>query len=68
MLLIKNANLISMEEINYEIRDILVENGKIIGIGHFDEKDYPDVTVIDALCRYVTPGLVDPHCHVGMIE
>ena len=68
MLLIKNANLISMEEINYEIKDILIENDKIIGIGHFDEKDYPNATVVDALCRYVTPGLVDPHCHVGMIE
>lgn len=68
MLLIKNANLISMEEINYEIKDILVEKDKIIGIGSFDEKDYPNATVIDAECRYVTPGLVDPHCHVGMIE
>ena len=68
MLLIKNANLISMEDINYEIIDILVNNGLIVGIGKFDEKDYNDCTVIDAMGRYVTPGLVDPHCHVGMIE
>ena len=68
MLLIKNANLISMEDINYEIKDILVNNGLIVGIGKFDEKDYNDCTVIDAMGRYVTPGLVDPHCHVGMIE
>lgn len=68
MLLIKNANLISMEDINYELKDILVCNGKIIGIGSYDEKDYPEYKVIDACGRYVTPGLVDPHCHVGMIE
>ena len=68
MLLIKNANLISMEEINYEIKDILIEGKKILAIGKFDEKDYPNATVIDARGRYVTPGLVDPHCHVGMIE
>ena len=68
MLLIKNANLISMEEVNYEIKDILVENGKIIGVGSFNPKDYPNCEVIDALGKYVTPGLVDPHCHVGMIE
>ena len=68
MLLIKNANLISMEEINYETKDILVENDKIVGIGLFDEKDYPNAAIIDAKGRYVTPGLVDPHCHVGMIE
>ena len=68
MLLIKNANLISMEEINYELKDILVDGSKIVGIGSYDEADYPGCEVIDAKGRYVTPGLVDPHCHVGMIE
>ena len=68
MILIKNANLISMEEINYEICDILIE-GKIISkIGKLDEKDYPNAKVIDAEGKYVTPGLVDPHCHVGLME
>lgn len=68
MLLIKNANLISMEEVNYENKDILVKEGKIAGIGSFNPADYPEYEVIDACGRYVTPGLVDPHCHVGMIE
>ena len=68
MILIKNANLISMEEINYEICDILVENGLIEKVGKIDANDYPDATIIDANGRYVTPGLVDPHCHVGLIE
>ncbi len=68
MILIKNANLISMEEINYEICDILIENGLIKKVGKINEKDYPNVEVIDALGKYVTPGLVDPHCHVGLME
>lgn len=68
MILIKNANLISMEDINYEICDILVEDGIIEKIGKLDENDYPNATVIDAKGRYVTPGLVDPHCHVGLME
>ena len=68
MLLIKNANLISMEDINYEIKDILIKEGKIEAIGSFEPNDYPNYKVIDAAFRYVTPGLVDPHCHVGMIE
>ena len=68
MLLIKNANLISMEEINYESKDILVKDGKIAGIGLYNPADYPDYEVIEANGRYVTPGLVDSHCHVGMIE
>ena len=68
MILIKNANLISMEEVNYEICDILLEGNKIEKIGHLNEEDYPNVVVVDAKGRFVTPGLVDPHCHVGLME
>lgn len=68
MILIKNANLISMEEINYEICDILIENEKIKKIGKNLEKEFPKVQIIDAKENYVTPGLVDPHCHIGIFE
>ena len=68
MIIIKNANLISMEEINYEICDILIENGLIKQIGKIDEQKYPNAKIIDANGKYVTPGLVDPHCHVGLME
>ena len=68
MILIKNAQLISMAEINYELSDILVEGNVIKAVGHFSEKDYPSATVIDAEKRFVTPGIVDPHCHIGIFE
>ena len=68
MIIIKNANLISMEDINYKVCDILVEGKLIKEIGEIDPKKYPEAFVIDAQGRYVTPGLVDPHCHVGTIE
>ena len=68
MILIKNALLISMEDINYEKQDILVEGKTIQSIGHFDEANYPNAQVIDALGRFVTPGIVDPHCHIGIFE
>ena len=68
MYLIKNANLISMADINYEVVDILVEGKLIKKIGKLNEKDYPGVKVIDALGNYVTPGIVDPHCHIGIFE
>lgn len=68
MILIKNANLISMEEINYEICDILIEGRIITKIGKLNESDFPKAKVIDANGKYVTPGLVDPHCHVGLME
>ncbi|MDD5601339.1 MAG: amidohydrolase family protein [Candidatus Izemoplasmatales bacterium] len=68
MLLIKNANLISMKDINYEICDIMIEGSKFQGVGHYDEADYPNARIIDAKNRYVTPGIIDPHCHIGIYE
>ncbi|MFI3325119.1 MAG: amidohydrolase [Clostridia bacterium] len=68
MLLIKNANLLNMAGIEYEICDILVDDGKIQFIGKFDENDYPDAQIIDAENKLVTPGLVDGHCHVGLYQ
>lgn len=68
MILIKNALLVGMKDINYEIRDILVEDATIQAIGTLNQKGYPDATVIDAEGKMLTPGLVDPHCHIGMME
>lgn len=68
MYLIKNANLISMAKINYEISDILIKDGKIAQIGKIKESDYPKAKVIDANKNFVTPGIVDPHCHIGIFE
>lgn len=68
MYLIKNANLINMKDINYEICDILVDGDKIHEIGHYEAADYPNAKVIDAHNRYVTPGIIDPHCHIGIYE
>jgi imidazolonepropionase-like amidohydrolase len=68
MILIKNANLLSMADINYEITDILLDGSKIKKIGHLNASDYPKAKVIDAQEKYVTPGLVDPHCHIGLYE
>lgn len=68
MILIKNANVITMEETNYELRDLLIDKGLIQAIGHFDSAQYPDATIIDAKERFTTPGIVDPHCHIGIFE
>ena len=68
MLLIKNAYLISMKDINYVVQDILLDGDKIIKIGLINQNDYPEVKIIDAKERFVTPGIVDPHCHIGIFE
>ena len=67
MLLIKNAYLVSMGEVNYEVTDILVENGKIKEIGTLDSSKY-ECEVIDAEEKWVTPGFIEAHTHMGIME
>ena len=67
MILIKNANIHSMANDNFENGMILVENGKIIAIGN--EVQYPsNAEIIDAKGKFVMPGMIDAHCHLGMWE
>jgi len=44
--------------------DVLIENGRIAAIGTGLEAP-EDATIIDAAGRYVTPGVIDIHSHLG---
>ncbi|NLC69633.1 MAG: amidohydrolase [Clostridiaceae bacterium] len=74
MFLIKNGKIYTMAGNVYENGYILVDGGKIARVG--EEKDCPDEKdfdckcsmVIDAGGKYVLPGFIDAHCHVGMWE
>ena len=69
MLIIKDCNLISMAGIYEEKKDLVIENGKITAIvDDAQEKDYPGAEIIDAKGQYGTPGLVQPHCQLGVVE
>jgi imidazolonepropionase-like amidohydrolase len=68
MLLIKNAKIITVSGKNFDNGSILVENGKIKEIGNVDSNKFKDLEVIDAQGMLLTPGLVDPHCHIGVME
>lgn len=69
MLIIKNANLITMGEDNYENGSIVVDKGKIVAVGSdIILEQFGDAKIVDAKGLFVTPGLVDPHCHVGIME
>lgn len=62
-LVIQNANIITITKGNFR-GALLVENGKIKALG---DKVLvpPGARVIDAGGQYVTPGIIDPHSHVG---
>ena len=68
MKLIKNCNLWTMAEENNITADILIEGSKIIAIGTFNEQDYPEAIIFDAKNQFVMPGIVDPHCHIGIAQ
>lgn len=58
-----------MAEIYEESMDIAIEDGKIIEIaGKIDPNKYEGAEVIDANNNFVTPGMVEPHCSIGLRE
>jgi imidazolonepropionase-like amidohydrolase len=67
MILIKNANIHSMANEDFENGMLLVHEGKIIAIGN--DVTTPDFAeIIDAKGKFVMPGMIDAHCHLGMFE
>ena len=69
-MLIKNATIYTMSDLNYDTGYILIEDGKISEVGNMDHCPVVSegMEVIDALGCYVLPGLIDSHCHVGIWE
>ena len=65
MLLLKNGNLHTMTQDAFA-GDILIDNGKIAAIGASLSAEGAEV--IDLGGKFVLPGLIDAHCHIGMWE
>lgn len=74
MLLVKNGKVLTMAGTNYERGYVLTDQGKIIKVtGDYSEieallQDKENLEVLDAEGKYVLPGLIDAHCHIGMWE
>ena len=64
-ILIKNANIYDGEGNEFQATDLLIQNRKIVAIG----KDLPagsEFLIIDASGKWVTPGIIDIHSHMGV--
>ena len=68
MLVIKNAKILTMAGKEFENGSIVLKDKKILEVGEIDLQKYKDAEVIDAKGLTLTPGLVDPHCHIGVME
>ncbi len=62
---IRNVTILDGEGGRIDNGSILLINGKIEVVGGPDLIIHPGATVIDAGGRYVTPGIIDVHSHLG---
>ncbi|NLJ40407.1 MAG: amidohydrolase [Clostridiales bacterium] len=67
MVLIKNGKILTMNGKVYEKGDILID-GKLIFQVDENIEAPPGAEVIDAEGKWVMPGIIDAHCHIGMWE
>lgn len=67
-ILLKNGLLINMDTGSIERKDILISNGKLKTISNQITHVEEDHDTIDLYEKYVLPGIIDCHTHVGIIE
>lgn len=68
MTIFTNAMILTMAGKKYHSGSIVTDNGKIIEVGDIDISKYDTADIIDVKGATLTPGLVDPHCHIGIME
>ena len=66
MQVLKNGTVFPMDGGPAFVGDILIEAGKIKGVG--ESLSAPGAEELDCTGKFVLPGFIDPHCHVGMWE
>ncbi len=62
--LIKDAVILTGTGERIESGSVLIENGRIAAVGGVVPPD--GVTVVDAAGKWVTPGIIDVHSHLGV--
>ena len=66
MLLLKNGKIFTMADSQVIYGDILINDGKIVDIN--SSINEPKAEIIDVSNHIVTPGFIDGHCHLGIVE
>src|SRR4249919_4155887 len=63
--LIRNATVLDGEGGRIDNGSVLLVDGKVQAVGGADLAAPEGATIIDAAGRYVTPGIIDIHSHLG---
>jgi imidazolonepropionase-like amidohydrolase len=66
--LIKNGMLYDLKNNKYNKKDIAIKDGKIEEISENLSEHYEDAEVINVKEKFVFPGFIDCHTHLGIIE
>ncbi len=74
-MLIKNGKVLTMTGKTFDNGFVNIENGKITAVGRMneldrevEERESATENVLDVQGAWVTSGLIDAHCHVGIAE
>jgi len=59
-MLLKGGNVINVFTGEVELADVLMEDGKIVGVGIYCEAD----VIEDVTGKYICPGFIDGHIHI----
>ncbi|MEL7160017.1 MAG: amidohydrolase, partial [Bacteroidota bacterium] len=62
---IKNATVITVTNGVFENADVVIENGKITGVGT-SLRTPSGAKVVDATGKFVMPGIIDAHSHIAL--
>jgi len=67
-LVIRNGLVLDGNGSDPVVSDVLIDDGRIVGIGAGEAEGVHAERTIDAAGRYVTPGFIDPHSHGDPFE
>lgn len=62
--LFRHATILNGDGIRFDDADLLIENGKVAAIGKALAAP-ANATIVDAKGRWLSPGIIDPHSHLG---
>ena len=63
--LIRNATILTATGQEITNGSILLRDGKIVGVGR-ELTPPPDAVIVDGSGKFVTPGIIDSHSHIGV--
>ena len=67
MIVIAGGRILTQSGKDYEVGTVFIENGKITKVVEGDQRP-EGCEIMDAKGMVVMPGLVDAHCHLGIVE